>query len=449
MSARHRQSPSPAQTRVRALVIGLIVVFLIGAVFLNSSGEETSGGSTPPVAGDTTTTAGAGTGTIGGPDSTTAEGATPTTVGSTEPTPNLPPLQSLQFETLFEGFRQPSTINAIPGDNRLFISQRLGVIRILDENNTMLDPAFLDISDRVLAGGIEQGLLGFDFHTDYANNGLFYVYYTDKGGRRQLSEFQVTTSDPNRARVESERVLIELEQPPDSVDIRHYGGQVEFGPDGYLWVSMGDGADSRRQGQDSSTMFGSIVRIDIENGDPYGIPPDNPFVAGGGADEVWAFGLRNPWRFSIDDQSGMIYIADVGHADQEEVNVVPITEGGYNFGWSDVEGTRCFHAQPCDFDLYTAPAIHYLHDDGNCSITGGHVYRGSEIPELDGAYFYTDWCAQWVKSFKFVDGQVTEETDWSDDLGIVGQINSFGVGGDGELYVVTHDGTVAKITASR
>ena len=165
-------------------------------------------------------------------------------------------------------------------------------------------------------------------------------------------------------------------------------------------------------------------------------------------EEVWAYGLRNPWRFSIDDESGMIYIADVGHADQEEVNVVPIAEGGYNFGWSDVEGTRCFHAQPCDLTLYTAPAITYLHAEG-CSVTGGHVYHGSEIPELEGTYFYSDWCSQWIRSFKFVDGQVTEEKDWSDELGTIGQINSFGIGGDGELYLVTHDGTVGKLTASR
>lgn len=433
---------------MRTLVVGLIVVFLIGAIFLNSSGEEPTDDSTPPVAGDTTTSLGSETSAPDGTDTTTATGVTSPTVGSTEPTPSLPPLQSLSLETVFTGFRQPSTINAIEGDDRLFISQRLGVIRILDESREMLDPAFLDISDRVLAGGIEQGLLGFDFHPDYANNGLFYVYYTDKGGRRQLSEFQASTSEPNRARADSERVLIELEQPEDATDIRHYGGQVAFGPDGYLWLSLGDGADSRDQGQDSGTMFGSVIRIDVNTGDPYAVPGDNPFVSGGGADEVWAYGLRNPWRFSFDDESGMIYIADVGHADQEEVNVVPISEGGYNFGWSDVEGTRCFHAQPCDLALYTSPAIIYLHEEG-CSITGGYVYRGSEIPELDGTYFYSDWCSQWVRSFKFVNGQVTEETDWTDELGTIGQINSFGVGGDGELYLVTHDGTVAKLTANR
>jgi hypothetical protein len=424
----------------------LLAAFFIGALFLRGSGEEASGPTTsPPVAGETTTSTGSETGT------TEVTGTTPgdTTATTVPLDPNLPALQGLEFETQFEGFRQPSTINAIEGDDRLFISQRLGVIRILDVDRDMLDPAFLDISDSVLAGGIEQGLLGFDFHPDFANNGLFYVYYTDKGGRRQLSEFEVSVSDPNRARAESERVLWEQEQPPDATDIRHYGGQVAFGPDGYLWFSSGDGADSRAQGQDPQTMFGAVMRIDVDSGEPYGIPADNPFVGtDDGADEVWAYGLRNPWRFSIDEQSGMIYIADVGHADQEEVNVQPASVGGYNFGWSDVEGTRCFHAQPCDLDLYTSPAITYLHEEG-CSVTGGYVYRGSEIPELDGTYFYSDWCSQWIRSFKFVDGQVTEETDLTDDLGTIGQINSFGIGGDGELYVVTHDGTVAKVIPTR
>ncbi|MGH8915059.1 MAG: PQQ-dependent sugar dehydrogenase, partial [Acidimicrobiia bacterium] len=304
------------------------------------------------------------------------------------------------------------------------------------------------LTDRVLANGIEQGLLGLTFHPEYADNGRFFVYYTDKGGRRQLSEFQVSVSDPNIAVADTERVLIELEQPEDATDIRHYAGQLNFGPDGYLWFSMGDGADSRDQGQDPGTLFGTVSRIDVDSGDPYGIPPENPFVDGGGAQEVWAFGLRNPWRFSIDAVDRLIYVADVGHADQEEIDVLPIDEGGFNLGWSDVEGTRCFHVQDCDLSNYTSPVLTYSHEEG-CSITGGYVYRGNEIPELHGTYFYSDWCSQWIKSFKFVNGQLSEERDWSADLGTIGQINSFGLGGDGELYAVTHEGVVAKFVADR
>ncbi len=336
------------------------------------------------------------------------------------------------------------------GDDRLFVTQRVGVIRILDRDRVMLDPAFLDLTDRVLANGIEQGLLGLAFHPDYATNGRFFVYYTDKGGRRQLSEFRVSASDPNRAIPESERVLFEFEQPPNATDIRHYAGNLAFGPDGYLWVSLGDGADSRRQAQDPNTVFGSIVRIDVDGGDPYGIPPDNPFVGGGGAPEVWAYGLRNPWRFAIDPVDRLIFIADVGHADQEEIDVVPIDGGGgYNFGWSDMEGTRCFHKQDCNPDDYTSPVLTYSHSDG-LSITGGFVYRGAEIPELSGVYFYSDWVGEWIRSFRYVDGEATEEKDWTEELGgPVGQVNSFGLDGFGELYLLTHGGQVYRFSARR
>jgi glucose/arabinose dehydrogenase len=323
------------------------------------------------------------------------------------------------------------------------------VIRVLDETRQMLDPAFLDLTDQVLAGGIEQGMLGLAFHPDYANNGRFFVYYTDKGGRRQLSEFAVSDTDPNQALPESEKVVFEFEQPPGATDIRHYGGNVTFGPDGYLWVSLGDGADSRVQGQDPGSPYGTIFRIDVDSGDPYAVPDDNPFVSGGGMPEVWAYGLRNPWRFSIDAVDNLIYIGDVGHADQEEVDVVSISEGGYNFGWSDMEGTRCFHQQDCNPDDYTSPVLTYSHEEG-LSITGGFVYRGDEIPELHGTYFYSDWVRQWIRGFKFVDGQVTEDQDWTEDLGgAVGSITSFALDGHGELYVTTYEGGVYKFTAVR
>ncbi|HEX5695768.1 MAG TPA: PQQ-dependent sugar dehydrogenase [Acidimicrobiia bacterium] len=442
MSARHRQPDPPTQARVRALIIGLVVVFLIAFFFLRGSGESGPGES-PPSTGATDTTGSTD------PTGTTVPGAASTIPGDgSTTTGSVTPLQSVRLETVAQDFRQPTVLTAPVGDDRLFIAQRVGVIRILDADRQMLDPAFLDISDRVLANGIEQGLLGLAFHPDYASNGRFFVYYTDREGRRQLSEFQVSVSDPNLVSADTERVLFEFEQPPDATDIRHYAGQLAFGPDGYLWVSLGDGADSRDQGQDPNTMFATVSRIDVDNGDPYGIPPENPFVAGGGAPEVWAYGLRNPWRFSIDPVDRLIYIADVGHADQEEINVLPIDEGGFNLGWSDVEGTRCFHVQDCDLANYTAPVLTYSHADG-CSVTGGFVYRGNEIPELVGTYFYSDWCSQWIRSFRYVDGQVTEEIDWSDDLGQIGQINSFGLGGDGELYAVTHEGVVAKFVADR
>jgi glucose/arabinose dehydrogenase len=444
VSARHRQPVSQAQARLRALVIGLVVTFFVSFFFLRGSGEGDPTDTIPPQAVDTTTTS-ASDGSI----STIPDGSTTSSVGDgTGTSNNLPPLQEIRLETVAEDFRQPTVLTAPVGDDRLFVVERIGVIKILDANRQILDPAFLDITDRVLANGIEQGLLGLAFHPDYASSGRLFVYYTDKGGRRQLSEFQVSVSAPNVALADTEKVLFELEQPPDATDIRHYGGQLGFGPDGYLWVSLGDGADSRAQGQDPNTLFATVSRLDVDSEDPYGIPPENPFVDGGGAPEVWAYGLRNPWRFSIDPVDRLIYVADVGHADEEEINVVPIDEGGFNFGWSDMEGTRCFHKQDCDPADYTAPVLTYSHEDG-CSVTGGYVYRGNEIPELSGTYFYSDWCSEWIRSFKFVDGQVTEERDWTGDLGQIGQINSFGLGGDGELYAITHDGVVAKFVADR
>ncbi|HVR77144.1 MAG TPA: PQQ-dependent sugar dehydrogenase [Acidimicrobiia bacterium] len=442
MSARHRQPASPTQARFRALIIGLVAVFLIAFFFLRGLGEGGPSDSTVPEDG------GASTSTPDVTVTTNPDASATTIAGSAGATGDLPALQGVELQTVAEGLRQPTVLTAPVGDERLFVVERVGVIRILDPDRRLLDAAFLDISDRVLANGIEQGLLGLTFHPDYASNGRFFVYYTDRDGRRQLSEFQVSVSDPNLSSPDTETVLIEREQPPDATDIRHYAGQLGFGPEGYLWVSLGDGADSRAQGQDPNTLFGTVSRIDVDSGDPYAIPPENPFVESGGAPEVWAYGLRNPWRFSIDPIDRLIYIADVGHADQEEINVLPIDEGGFNLGWSDVEGTRCFHVQDCDLENYTAPVLTYSHDEG-CSITGGFVYRGSAIPELTGTYFYSDWCSQWIKSFKYADGQLTEERDWTADLGQIGQINSFGLGGDGELYAITHDGVVAQFVANR
>jgi hypothetical protein len=451
VTARHREPTTPDQARYRILLVALVAVFLIGFFFLRVMGIG-SDENPPGAGGSTTTTTTPDDGDDGGegPTSTTipgeGDGSTTTAPGTT---PVLGPLQEVTLDQVFDGFRQPSAITAPIGDDRLFIVQRVGVIRILDESRTMLDPAFLDLTEEVLAGGIEQGMLGLAFHPDYANNGRFFVYYTDKGGRRQLSEFSVSSENPNLALADSEKVIFEYEQPEGHTDIRHYAGNVAFGPDGFLWVSMGDGADSRDQGQDPNTPYGTIVRIDVDNGDLYSIPPDNPFVDGGGMGDVWAYGLRNPWRFAIDPVDRLIYIADVGHADQEEINVVSIDEGGHNFGWSDMEGTRCFHVQDCDASNYTSPVVTYSHEEG-LSITGGYVYRGAEIPELAGTYFYSDWVRQWIRGFEFVDGQVTEERDWTEDLGgPVGSITSFGLDGHGELYVVTYEGGVYKFTAVR
>lgn len=453
MTARHREPVSADQARYRVILVSLIVIFILAFLFLRVLGTGGAGDPIGAVDSTTTTTGDPGTDEPStdepGTSTTTPDddGAPTTTVGE-EPV-DLGPLEAIRLEQIFDGLRQPVALAAPEGDDRLFAVQRVGVIRILDETRTLLDPAFLDLTDQVLAGGIEQGMLGLDFHPEYAENGRFYVYYVDKGGRRQLSEFTVSADDSNIADAASEKVIFEYEQPPDATDIRHYGGNVAFGPDGYLWVSLGDGADSRAQGQDPNTPYGTIVRIDVDGGDPYSVPTDNPFVDGGGMAEVWAYGLRNPWRFAIDPVDRLIYVADVGHADQEEVNVVSIEEGGYNFGWSDMEGDRCFHLSGCNPDDYTSPVVIYTHEEG-LSVTGGYVYRGEEIPELHGTYFYADWVQQWIRGFEYVDGVVTEARDWTADLGgPVGSITSFGLDGHGELYVTTYEGAVYKFTAIR
>ena len=451
MTDRERRPPGSPQTSLRLLLIILLAVFAV--VFLVSRG----GGSgtdptTPPIDADTTTTTDPGTGITEPQTGTTA----PDTASST--TASLAPLIGLGLEVIDEDYNQPTAVRAPAGDDRLFVVQRVGVIRAIDANNEMLDPAFLAIDDRVLVDGIEQGLLGLAFHPDFANNGRFFVYYVNRQGQRQLSEFTVSADDPNRADPESERVLFALDHPENATDIRHYAGDIHFGPDGYLWVSSGDGADARGQGQNPDTMFAAIIRIDVDQGDPYGIPGDNPFVDGGGAPEVWAYGLRNPYRFWIDPVDGFVYIGDVGLETWEEINAVPLDEGGgYNFGWGNMEGTRCLFEADCNPDDYTQAVLAYPNSiqspdsdqPEGCAVTGGVVYRGSEIPELVGHYFYADWCSGWVRSFRLVDGQPTEITDLTEDLGEIGQVNGFGIGGDGEMYLVTHDGDVAKFVARR
>ncbi|MCP4224114.1 MAG: PQQ-dependent sugar dehydrogenase, partial [Actinomycetia bacterium] len=205
----------------------------------------------------------------------------------------------------------------------------------------------IDLRDTVLANGIEQGLLGLAFHPDYASNGRFFVYHTNKSANRTLVEYQVSNSDPDRGDPATQKVLVELSQPADSVDIRHYAGMIEFGPDGFLYVSSGDGADSRGQGQNADTLFGAIWRLDVDAEDLYAIPPGNPFVTAGGAPEVWAYGLRNPYRFSIDPVERLIYVGDVGQERWEEIDVGSLDAPGTNFGWADMEGNHCFFDDEC------------------------------------------------------------------------------------------------------
>ena len=387
----------------------------------------------PPTTSTTTTTTTA-------PSSTTVA-ATTTTGAPTTTTTTLAPLTGLVLDPVTDAVSQPTFLTAPADDERLFVVERIGRIRVIAADETLLEEPFLDLTDRVDSGGIETGLLGLAFHPDYAVNGRLFAYYFHGGTTTRLVEYRVS-DDPNRADRESERTILEFDQPTN----RHNGGMLQFGPDGYLYVSLGEGGAAGTHAQHPETLLSSILRLDVDGDDPYAVPPDNPFVDGGGAPEVWAYGLRNPWRFAIDPIERILYIADVGHGDWEEIDVVPLAEGGHNFGWLRMEGTHCFRLG-CDpvAEGLTLPVAEYSHDEG-CSITGGFPYRGAAIPELAGSYFYSDWCGGWIRSLRVEGGEVVDETLWLED---VGQVNAFGMDADGELYVLTWDGRVSRLLPIR
>ena len=362
-------------------------------------------------------------------------GACDETTSPPEPQPGDP---ELALDTVVSGLTAPVHLTAPDGDDRLFSVEQPGRIRIIADG-TLLQPPFLDIADSVSASG-ERGLLSVAFHPDYASSGRFYVDYTDNDGDTRIVEYTVS-ADPNVADPASAELVLRVPQPYSN----HNGGLVTFGPDGYLWVGMGDGGsggDPQANGQDPSTLLGAMLRLDVDGGDPYAIPADNPFVDGGGAPAVWAYGLRNPWRYSIDPAEGLVYIADVGQSAWEEVHVEDAGAPGLNYGWNILEGSHCFGATECDRTGLEVPAHEYSHAEG-CSITGGHVYRGSELPGLQGRYFYGDFCEGWIRSFRYEAGGATDHV--SHELGDIGRILSFGRDAAGELYVLTGAGTVYRL----
>jgi glucose/arabinose dehydrogenase len=456
-SPQHTSSRRPADLQVFIVVIAAIIL-IAGAV---QAVQAVTGDDSPATGGvnageDVDSTNGDGTSAgvtvTTGADVEDGDGGAGTsdTTAPGDASGDLAPLQGLAFEPLVTELDGLTYATQPVGEtSRLFVLQRTGRIFLIENDSLVSDP-FLDLRDRVGAAGIEQGLLGLAFHPEYAANGRFFVYYTDKEGRRQLSEFSAPSADSDTADLDSEKVLFEFAQPERASDIRHYGGMVMFGPDGYLYVSLGDGANASDQGQNPETFFATIVRLDVDGGDPYAIPADNPFVDGGGAPEVWVYGLRNPWRFTIDSVDNVLIVADVGLEKREEVDVLDLaTDAGANLGWPNIEGDSCFRENPCDIADYHVPVVVYTHEDGNCSITGGHVYRGEAIPEITGHYFYTDWCTGWIRSFRLEDGAIVEEQDWTEDLGRQANINAFGIDTAGELYIVTHTGTLARLVAER
>lgn len=357
-------------------------------------------------------------------------------------TPGDPP--ALEAEVVASGLSNPLHLTAPPGDDRLFVVEQPGRIRIVRDGQ-LLETPFLDITGKVESGG-EQGLLSVAFHPDYATNGRFYVDYTEAGsGDTRVERYTVSGANPDRADPASATTILSVAQPASN----HNGGLVTFGPDGMLYVGLGDGGgggDPDENGQDPSTLLGSLLRLDADGGDPYAVPPDNPFVGDpDGRDEIWAYGLRNPWRYAFDPAEDLLYVADVGQQDREEVNAVEAGRGGVNYGWDVMEGDLCFEPPDgCDRTGLTLPVLVYGHDEG-CSVTGGRVYRGDALPQLRGHYFYADFCAGWVRSFRLSGGEVTERREWP--LGDLGSILSFGEDAAGELYVLSADGDVYRLAA--
>lgn len=348
----------------------------------------------------------------------------------------------LSLSPVASGLDAPIYLTSPANDTRLFVVERAGRIRVI-RDNVLLPTPFLDISSLTSTDG-ERGLLSMAFDPGYASNGRFFVYYTAGDGAITVARYQVSASDANVADANG-TVLLSIAHPGQS---NHNGGQLAFGPDGMLYLATGDGGganDPSGNAQNTGSLLGKMLRIDVRGGG-YVAPPDNPFANGtGGRPEIWARGLRNPWRFAF-DSSGLIYIADVGQAAREEVNIVPATTPGLNFGWARVEGTMCLSSATCDLAGLTPPAFEYDHADGSCAILGGFVYAGSAVPELSGRYFYTDLCVGRLKSLAYRDGVVKEAVDWS--LPLPGTVYSFGKDAAGELYVLgesTSGGQVLRV----
>lgn len=384
------------------------------------------------------------------PSPTAQPSPSPTPLPTPSPTATTNPggpIAAISLEPVVtEGLSRPLYVTHA-GDGRLFVVGQSGTIKII-EDGRLLDRPFLDVTDRVGAFGNEQGLLSVAFHPDYlveGSNGYgkFYVNYTDVAGGTKISRFTADPADPNVADAQSEVVLLSFDQPFPN----HNGGLMIFGPDGYLYVGSGDGGsanDPLNSGQSLDTYLGKLLRIDVsDGGETYVVPPSNPFIDQPDAKpEIWAWGLRNPWRFSFDAQTGDLFIADVGQGTWEEVNFQAAeSSGGENYGWNIMEGSHCFESESCDSDGLVLPVAEYSHDEGGCSVTGGYVYRGQAHPELNGNYFYGDYCTGIIWRL-YPDGDDWEPVVVSNS-GL--NITSFGEDLNGELYVVDRSGGIYHI----
>ncbi len=375
--------------------------------------------------------------------------AVPATAQASRPAPTpaaaahvatLPNASAYNWSQVSDGFKRPLDLQHA-GDGRLFVVEQAGRIWVVADGLRQ-DPPFLDIRSRIGSDGNEQGLLGLAFHPRFAENGQFYVNYTDLGGDTVVARFTVSP-DSGNADPASESRLLTIDQPYAN----HNGGGLAFGPDGYLYIGTGDGGsggDPLGNGQSLNTLLGKVLRLDVDGAEPYGVPPDNPFAGSGEVyQEIWAFGLRNPWRFAFDPATSDLYLGDVGQGDWEEINYQPsASSGGENYGWNLREGLHSFSgdAAPGMVD----PVVEYGHDQG-CSVTGGVVVRDPALPEWDGVYLYGDYCSGRVWGLlpggdSGWQSQLLFDTDFN--------ITAFGQDAAGAAYLIDHRGGVYRLTAA-
>jgi glucose/arabinose dehydrogenase len=376
------------------------------------------------------------------PTATETSTPTPTPVPPTVNT--LPDPSGYSWQELASGLNQPEgLVNAGDGSGRLFIVEQAGLIRIF-KDGVILPTPFLNLSQKVVCCG-ERGLLGLVFHPRYAENGYFYVDYTEEVSGKTytvIARYNVSPNDPDQADPGSEMRLLNIEQPYQN----HKGGQLQFGPDGYLYIGMGDGGsegDPLGNGQSLNTLLGKILRIDVDYAEPYAIPPDNPFANGGGLPEIWAYGLRNPWRFSFDRLTGDLYIGDVGQDAWEEIDYLPAgSPGGANFGWNFFEGNHPYRGSPSADMQFIMPVAEYNHSLGN-AVIGGYIYRGNLLLDWYGVYIYADYGSGRVWALLHL-----PDGSWQNaQLFDTGKhLSSFGVDEDGEIYLVDDDdGTILML----
>lgn len=350
--------------------------------------------------------------------------------------------QNITLEDFASGFTNPVEITNAK-DSRLFVVQQNGEIKIVQPNGTINSVDFINLGSKITFGG-ERGLLGLAFHPDFATNGYFFVYYNAvPTGNINVVRYTVNATNPDIADLNSEKILLNIPKPFDN----HNGGSLHFAPDGKLWISTGDGGsggDPNNNAQNKNSLLGKILRIDVNSTGAYNIPPDNPFVNAGGAGEIWSYGLRNSWKYSFDLTTGYVIIADVGQALHEEIDRMPISQAGINYGWRCYEGDADYNTAGCaSKSTMTFPITTYDHSGGKCSITGGYVYRGSNYAALNGKYIFADYCSKQI-------GILNSDNSISFTAAFTGDsFATFGEDVNKELYVAAvNNGKVYKVTTT-